>query len=98
MFKTLSPGEDKMIYELEMAIKYGKMLLFENVGDNIPQEFECVMSPEQRMRGKIKMLKFGEKEVEWHENFILYMSTSNPNPKFAPALFLRTSVVNFVVT
>jgi len=50
------------------------------------------------MRGKIKMLKFGEKEVEWHENFILYMSTSNPNPKFAPALFLRTSVVNFVVT
>jgi len=54
-----------------MAIKYGKMLLLENVGDSVPQEFESVLSPEWRMRGKIKMLKFGEKEVEWHENFIL---------------------------
>jgi len=44
------------------------------------------------------MLKYNDKEVEWNENFTFYMSTSNPNPRFSQAVFLRTTVLNFVVT
>jgi len=50
--------------ELELAIKYGKILLIENVGEKLSPEFDYVLTPQFRTRGKLKLLKFGDKEVE----------------------------------
>lgn len=64
MFKVVNPGDDRLQFELESCIKYGRMLLLENLGDVLPDEFDKVISPVFRYRGKSRMLKLSEKEIE----------------------------------
>jgi dynein heavy chain len=71
LFKVVNPGDDKLQFELEASIKFGKMLLLENLGDTLPVEFDKVLAPTFRHRGKSRMLKFSEKEIEYHNDFKL---------------------------
>lgn len=48
MFKIVNPGDERLQFELESAIKYGKMLLLENIGDSLPGEFDRIIAPQFR--------------------------------------------------
>jgi len=74
------------------------MLLLENIGDTLPGEFDKVIAPQFRYRGKVRMLKLAEKEIEYNNEFKVYFTSSNPYPNYVPNLFMRTAVINFVVT
>lgn len=45
-----------------------------------------------------KMIKIGDREVEFDPNFKLFFSTKLSNPQFLPEIFIRVTVINFTVT
>jgi len=57
LFKVLKPSDDKIQHELELAIKMGKIILLEQVGEKIPNEIEPLLTPSFKHKGKIKILK-----------------------------------------
>ena len=44
------------------------------------------------------MLKLGDTELEYDENFKLFIQTKIANPNFLPDIFIRVTVINFTVT
>lgn len=44
------------------------------------------------------MIKFSDSEVEFDENFRLFIVTKTPNPNLLPEIFIRVTVINFTVT
>src|SRR4051794_30382757 len=48
--------------------------------------------------GSRKYIQLGDKDVDWNDNFRLYMTTKLSNPKYAPGIFGKTMVINYNVT
>lgn len=44
------------------------------------------------------MMKVNETEVEYNNNFQLYLDTPISNPQFFPEVFNQVTVINFTVT
>lgn len=76
----MKASDEKISFELEVSIKFGKSFLLENVGEKLSPELEPILTPEIKVRGKSKLMKFGDKELDLNDDFRFCMTTSIPNP------------------
>jgi len=44
------------------------------------------------------MVRIGDSDIEFDENFKMYFTTKMMNPHYLPEVFIRVSVINFTVT
>jgi len=63
-FKVVKANDDKIYNELEISIKFGKWLVLEGISEILDHELDSVLAPQIKIRGKNKLLKYGEKEIE----------------------------------
>ena len=47
------------------------------------------------MKGTKKKLMLGEDEVDWHDDFKLFMTSRLTNPSWSPELYAKTVVIDF---
>lgn len=57
LFKVMKATDDKLTSEIEMSIKFGKWLIIENMNEKVSSEFESILTPQIRIKGKTKILK-----------------------------------------
>lgn len=50
------------------------------------------------MKGSIKTLVQGDKEIEWNDTFRLFITTTLQNPKYTPEMFVTINMINFAIT
>jgi dynein heavy chain len=48
--------------------------------------------------GTTKMIKLGDKLVEWDDNFRLFLTTKLANPHYSPEIMGKTMIINYGVT
>ena len=48
--------------------------------------------------GQRRYIMLGDKEVDYDPNFKLYLNTKLANPKYTPAVFGKSMVINYTVT
>ncbi len=48
--------------------------------------------------GNRQTILLGDKEVDFDPSFKLYLNTKLANPKYSPAVFGRTMIINYTVT
>eukprot|EP00899_Mesostigma_viride_P018540 jgi/Mesvir1/26688/Mv20468-RA.1 len=85
--------------QLEMAIQYGFAFLFENVDEYIDPVIDPVLEKNfTHGTGGRKSVRLGDKEVEWDENFRLYMTSKLSNPHYGPEVSGKTMIINYSVT
>eukprot|EP00003_Mantamonas_plastica_P006669 TRINITY_DN1548_c0_g2_i8.p1 TRINITY_DN1548_c0_g2~~TRINITY_DN1548_c0_g2_i8.p1 ORF type:complete len:4445 (-),score=1771.15 TRINITY_DN1548_c0_g2_i8:52-13386(-) len=89
---------EKTMKALEMALTSGDPLLIENIGDDIDPMLETVVSRKKITRGHSSFVKLADREVEWDDNFQLFLQTKDGNPHFKPELQAETTLINFTVT
>jgi dynein heavy chain len=94
--KTLN--ESDFMKHLELAIQFGNPFLFENVDEDIDPMLDPVLEKNTFRTGAQKMIKLGDKTVEWDDNFRLYFTTKLANPKYSPEVMGKTMLVNYSVT
>jgi len=63
-FKILKATDDKISSELEKAIRNGWWVMIEGVTEKLSSELEPVLNPQIKQKGKIRLIKFGEKEID----------------------------------
>lgn len=96
--KTLSFNDHDFIKHLDMAIKYGSPVLFQDVDDYIDPVVDNVIQKNiKTISGRVFII-LGDKEVDYDPNFRLYMTTKLSNPKFNASAYAVATVINYTVT
>jgi dynein heavy chain len=81
---------------LERCLREGRVLLIENVNEELDSSLDPLMSRQFVKKGKA--IKIDGKEVDLHPDFRLIIHSKLANPHFRPELQAQATLLNFTVT
>jgi len=91
-------GHNKMVNTFEACLDQGKPVLIEAMQEVVDAVLSPIISRATIKRGKSRMIKLGDKEINYHANFKLFMQTKLANPHYPPEIQAECTVINFTVT
>jgi dynein heavy chain len=84
--------------KIEQGLSAGKVIIIENIGEEIDATLDPVMSRAIYKKGRAMYLRFGGEEVEYDKNFKLYLQTKLSNPHYKPEIAAQCTLINFIAT
>ncbi|XP_045502201.1 dynein axonemal heavy chain 10 [Colias croceus] len=96
--KVLSFNDPQFLRHLEMAIKYGMPVLFQDVNEYIDPVVDNVLEKNIKVESGRTFVMLGSSEVDYDPNFRMYLTTKLANPQFNPAAYAKAVVINYTVT
>ena len=84
--------------KIEQALSGGKVVIIENLGEEIDATLDPVLSRAIYKKGRALYLRFGGEEVEYDKNFKLYLQTKLSNPHYMPEIAAQCTLINFIAT
>ena len=72
--------DPNLLRVLETCIRNGKALIIEDLGEQIEPALEPVLQKAVYKQGNRQLIRLGDSEVDFDDNFKLYMTTKLPNP------------------
>ena len=87
-----------LLRSLENCIRVGKPLLIEDIGETLEPALEPVLQKATFKEGNRVLIRLGDTNVDYDENFKLYLTTKMPNPHYLPEVCIKVTIVNFTVT
>jgi len=91
-------GVKGMLDRMERCIENGDSVLIENLQESIDAVLGPIIGRQFFKKNRNMYVKLGEKEVEVHKDFRLFLHTKLSNPHFPPEIQAETTLVNFTVT
>ena len=95
---VLRMGSMTMVTQMERAMEAGHSVLIENMAETIDAVINPVVTRSTFKKGRAYFVKLGDKEVEFHKDFKLFMHTKLSNPHYGPEIQAETTLINFTVT
>jgi dynein heavy chain 2 len=89
--------DERFTTTMELAVRFGKTLVVDEV-DTVEPVLYTILRKDLLRQGTRLMIQIGEKTVDYHENFRLYLATRNPYPTIPPDAASLVGVTNFTVT
>ncbi|KAK3924935.1 Dynein heavy chain 10, axonemal [Frankliniella fusca] len=96
--RVLTFNDADFLKQLEMGIKYGHPVLFQDVDDHIDPVIENILSKNYKTPPGRCYVMLGDLEVDIDPKFRLYLTTKLSNPPFNPAIYAKATVINYTVT
>eukprot|EP00033_Pygsuia_biforma_P005625 GCRY01006214.1.p1 GENE.GCRY01006214.1~~GCRY01006214.1.p1 ORF type:complete len:1920 (-),score=585.98 GCRY01006214.1:315-5459(-) len=95
--KIVDMKQPDFLRTLENAIQFGAPVLIENVEEEIDPSLDPVLSKSVVKSGPRMVIRLGDKEIEYNQDFRLYLTTKMGNPHYSPEICAKTTLVNFSV-
>jgi len=83
---------------LENAIRYGQPVLCENVEEELDPSLEPVLLKQTFKKGGQVLLRLGDSDVPYSDEFKFYITTKLANPHYMPEVCIKVTIINFTVT
>ncbi|XP_054012221.1 dynein axonemal heavy chain 6 [Hylaeus anthracinus] len=83
---------------LEASIRLGTPLLLQEVGEVLDPSLEPILLKQIFVLGGRTLIRFGDTDVDYDDNFKLYITTKIANPHYLPEVCIKVTIVNFTVT
>lgn len=83
---------------LESAIRIGKPVLLEEVGETLDPTLGPILTKQTFMQAGRLLIRLGDSDVEYDSNFRFYVTTKLANPHYLPEICIQVTIVNFTVT
>ena len=96
--KLIKLSDPNFLRVLEGAIRIGCPVLCEDLGEEVDPALEPVLLKAVVKQGGRTILRLGETDVDYDENFRFYMTSKLPNPHYMPELCIKVTLINFTVT
>ncbi|CCI45148.1 unnamed protein product [Albugo candida] len=91
-------GDKQLNRTLENAIRFGRWVLLENVGESLDATLEPILAQIKVKQGGQTMIKIGDTTVPYHPCFRFLMTTKLPNPHYPPEVSVKVTLLNFTIT
>lgn len=91
-------SHNSLLRDLEFAIQFGKWVLLENIGEELDPALEPFLLMQMIKTGSQYQVKIGDKPVPYNSNFKFFLTTTLPNPHYAPELSVKVTLLNFAIT
>ncbi|RKO93650.1 dynein heavy chain and region D6 of dynein motor-domain-containing protein [Blyttiomyces helicus] len=95
--KIIDLKQQDFIRTLENAIQYGIPVLLQGILESIDPSLDPILNKSIVKKGALMTIKLGEKEIEYNPEFKFYLTTKLANPRYAPEVFAKATIVNFAV-
>merc|ERR1719399_310316 len=96
--KLVKLTNSKLLLIVENCIRVGAPLLIEDIGEMLDPGLEPVLQKAVFVNGGRKQIHLGDSDVDYDDNFKLYISTKMANPHYFPEVCIKVTVINFTVT
>lgn len=96
--KLLTFNQSDYMKQLEMALRFGNPVLFENISTEIDPLLDPILEKNIINKAGVQYIPVGDQEVEFDPNFKLFLTTKAQNPVYSPEIFGKTMIINFNVT
>jgi len=96
--RTTSFQDPEFARILENAIQFGLVVLFEGIDEFIDPLVTPILEKTIITQGSRKVIKFNDKDLDYDDNFRLYMTTKLTSPNYSPEVSSRVALVNCCVT
>ena len=90
--------EKNFLRTLENAVRFGRWVLLENVGETLDAALEPLLLQQKFLQGGTEMIKIGDSTIPWNDTFKFFMTTKLSNPHYAPEVCVKVSLLNFAIT
>ncbi|KAI8799348.1 dynein heavy chain and region D6 of dynein motor-domain-containing protein, partial [Cladochytrium replicatum] len=95
--KLIDFKQQDFLRTLENAIQSGTPVLLQGILEFIDPSIDPILTKSFIKRGGKISIKLGDKEIDYNNEFCLYLTTKLANPHYAPEVFAKACVVNFAV-
>ena len=95
VIKLVTP---KFMTIVETSIKMGFSVLLENIGENLDPQLEPVLAKNVVKKDGMMTLKLGAEKIQYHQDFLFFITTKLPNPHYLPEICIKVTLLNFTVT
>ena len=94
--RTIQLSQKHYLDTVVHCVSHGQPLLIENLQEDVDPVLDPLLSRQLIKKGTA--IKFGDKEVEYHPQFRLYLHSKLANPHLKPEVQALTTLINFTVT
>lgn len=93
--EAVKASDPKLLKILERCVQNGKWFLCENVGEELDPSLEPILLKQVDKSGSLRL---GDKSIPYDKNFKFFMTTTIPNPHYAPETQVKVTLLNFAIT
>ena len=72
--------------------------MIENIENEVDPMLDPLLEKQWVKKGRNKLIKLGDQDLDYDERFRLYMTSRLANPHFSPELAAKTTIIDFTVT
>lgn len=83
---------------LTRSLATGSVVLFEDIEEFIDPNIDQIVSKAVFIQDEILQINFDNKNIEYNNDFKLFLTTKLANPHYMPEVFIKTTIINFTVT
>lgn len=73
-------------------------MLLENVEEELDPMLDPVLQKQTFKKGAQLLLKLGDQDIPYNNDFRFYITSKMPNPHYLPELVIKVTLINFTVT
>ncbi|EAN77952.1 Cytoplasmic dynein 2 heavy chain (DYNC2H1), putative [Trypanosoma equiperdum] len=96
--EILKPTQKDLVKRIEYAVRSGRPVLLENVGENIDATLAPLLAKQTFIEGGQEMIRLSEHPIPWNPDFKFFMTTKLPNPHYIPEVMVQVTLLNFFIT
>ena len=89
---------DKFDIKFQPLLENGDRIIIEGIENEVDTKLDPVLEKNLIGTGKVKKLKIGDKDIDFNQNFKMYLLCKLINPHFTPELAAKTTIIDFNVT
>eukprot|EP00743_Colponemidia_sp_Colp-15_P002217 GILK01002403.1.p1 GENE.GILK01002403.1~~GILK01002403.1.p1 ORF type:complete len:1329 (-),score=303.46 GILK01002403.1:72-3644(-) len=97
-FGTTTLASGKFRDYLEFTMAEGKPLIIEGIEQDVDPILDPVLEKQIISKGKSKFIRVADTNMDFSDEFRLYMTSRRANPRFSPELSAKVTIIDFAVT
>ena len=83
---------------LQQCVSSGYPIMFEDIDEHLEPSIDSVLQKQiVDVEGR-KLIRVGDKKLDYNNLFKLYLTTKLSNPNYLPDVFIKVTVINFSIT